>query len=261
MSSRTAQLHCQSILRAIGCMRKDPGGCWRIADLAEVACMSSYHFVRVFGEITAISPARFLAALRMEKAKRMLLESSRPVISVCFDVGYNSVGTFTRIFTQFVGLSPNGFRRLRDQLSETPMEALVADFLQRQSASQPEIQISGCISSPAEVRCDVFLGIFPCRIPQGRPTSGVLLPSPGQFRLPLPPNVQGACMLAAAIPGSAELTAYLLPSQNTLLVASVPLPHSVLSSRRAVELRLRSLSPYDPPVVIALPILLMPSSA
>src|SRR5687768_12843565 len=61
-----------------------------IDDLADAAFMSRCHFLRVFSKITGVSPGRFLAALRIQEAKRLLLHSNRRVTDVSLDVGYNS---------------------------------------------------------------------------------------------------------------------------------------------------------------------------
>src|SRR5207237_652416 len=83
-----------------------------LAELADSACMSAFHFSRVFSAVTGISPARFLAALRMAAAKRLLLASERRITEICMDVGYNSLGTFTTLFNEFVGIAPTRFREL-----------------------------------------------------------------------------------------------------------------------------------------------------
>src|SRR5256885_3290481 len=66
--------------------------------LAEVAMMSRFHFHRTFTAYTGTSPGRYLAALRMQAAKRLLVRSNLRVADICFEVGYGSVGTFTSTF-------------------------------------------------------------------------------------------------------------------------------------------------------------------
>src|SRR5262245_42206499 len=87
---------------AIATMRKSFGEPLTLDDLAHAAFMSRYHFVRTFAKITGVSPARFLAAIRMQEAKRLLLHSGRSITEISLDVGYNSLGTFTRIFSDLV---------------------------------------------------------------------------------------------------------------------------------------------------------------
>ncbi len=80
--------------------------------LADVACLSAFHFSRVFRAVTGIPPGQFLAVLRLELAKRLLLTSDLPVTDICSAVGYTSVGTFTSQFTELVGMTPIHLRRL-----------------------------------------------------------------------------------------------------------------------------------------------------
>src|SRR5438552_3162102 len=71
--------------------------------LARIAFLSPYHFHRIFRQITGIPPSQFLTALRLQTAKGLLLTTPRSVTDVCFDVGYNSLGSFITRFTQLVG--------------------------------------------------------------------------------------------------------------------------------------------------------------
>ena len=70
--------------RAIQLMRQDPGRNaldWNT--LAEIACMSRYHFLRIFEGLTGVGPHRFLIALRIERsAKQLLLETAMEVSDV-----------------------------------------------------------------------------------------------------------------------------------------------------------------------------------
>src|SRR5437660_921314 len=65
-----------------------------LRDLAKLAAASPFHFSRLFASITGVSPTRFLCAARLNSAVRLLLSTDTSVTNVCFDVGYNSLGTF-----------------------------------------------------------------------------------------------------------------------------------------------------------------------
>src|SRR5262249_43753248 len=69
-------------------------------------------FHRIFREIAAVTPARFLAAMRMAEAARLLLHSAAPVTDISARVGYASVGTFTTQFGRLLRVSPARFRIL-----------------------------------------------------------------------------------------------------------------------------------------------------
>src|SRR5262249_48625370 len=65
-----------------------------------------------FREHTGVSPARFLGALRIEAAKRLLIETDDSILDICLRIGYSSLGSFSTRFTQMVGLSPGRYRQL-----------------------------------------------------------------------------------------------------------------------------------------------------
>ena len=81
-------------------------------DLARTATMSKFHFLRTFRDITGVTPGRFLSAVRLHEAKRLLLGTGMDVAGVSVQVGYGSLGTFTRRFTECVGMPPTQYRRL-----------------------------------------------------------------------------------------------------------------------------------------------------
>lgn len=81
-----------------------------IRALARVAGCSPAHFIRTFRAVYGETPHRYLQRRRIERAMH-LLRSGRSVTAVCFEVGFNSLGTFSRTFTAIVGVSPAVYRR------------------------------------------------------------------------------------------------------------------------------------------------------
>src|ERR1019366_3452784 len=148
---------------------RDPSAPLDLEALAAAAYMSRYHFLRVFEDVTSISPARFLAALRMHQAKRLLLETTLAVTSICFEVGYNSLGTFARLFTDSVGVNPSSFRKLGEAGAGRSLEALTPDNLQGPLRSGRTI--SGSVRGPADFHGVIFLGAFSSPIPHQRPVN------------------------------------------------------------------------------------------
>src|SRR5262249_35700244 len=171
----TVESHRRAVLRVIEAMRQDLSAPLDLAAMAGTAFMSRFHFVRVFQDVTTVSPARFLAALRMERAKRLLLETSLPVTTICYEVGYGSLGTFTRLFTDVVGVNPSWFRRLHAQLAGGGLETLVADYLQRRRQPGPGPSRAGLVHVPHDFHGLVFIGLFASSVPQRRPSAGTLL--------------------------------------------------------------------------------------
>jgi AraC-like DNA-binding protein len=81
-----------------------------IPALAKVAGCSEAHFIRTFRAVFGETPHRYLQRRRVERAMHLLREG-RSVTDVCFDVGFNSLGTFSRTFSAIVGVSPAVYRR------------------------------------------------------------------------------------------------------------------------------------------------------
>ena len=77
---------------------------------AREACLSEFHFHRLFRATFGETPHDFLTRLRMDRAKQMLA-SERGVTEVCFEVGYESLGTFSSKFRAQFGRSPAKFQR------------------------------------------------------------------------------------------------------------------------------------------------------
>lgn len=231
-------------------------GTLSLQGMAEIAGFSPYHFDRIFRSVTGVSPTEFVAALRLDMAKRLLLTRGLRVTDVSFDVGYTSQSTFTRRFTQFVGLAPNRLRNLAESHIICPLDPIF-EF----SANQPNgrfspLGLGGSISMPDHSGEFIFVGLFPTRIPQGLPAACTVLTHPSAFHIA---NVPDGCyyVLAAAFPWSSNPIDYLLPSIDIKVgttQAPIRVQHGQAVGQGDVVLR-RSLV-TDPPLVTALPLLL-----
>jgi AraC-like DNA-binding protein len=80
-------------------------------DLSLEVELSAWHFLRAFRHAFGESPHDFLTRVRIERAKDLLIISTRPVTEICFDVRFTSLGSFSTLFRREVGLSPAQFRR------------------------------------------------------------------------------------------------------------------------------------------------------
>jgi AraC-like DNA-binding protein len=78
--------------------------------VAAVACVSQAHFIRSFRAVFGETPNRYLQRRRVERSMFLLRETDRSVTDVCLDVGFTSLGTFSRLFRQIVGETPSGYR-------------------------------------------------------------------------------------------------------------------------------------------------------
>jgi hypothetical protein len=73
--------------------------------------MSPFHFIRQFRAVFGSTPHQFRIQSRLDKAKELLALSEFSVTEVCMEVGFNSLGSFSDLFTRRVGVSPSVYRR------------------------------------------------------------------------------------------------------------------------------------------------------
>ena len=78
--------------------------------ISSQACFSRYHFLRLFRQAFHKTPHQYLIARRIEKAKELLSADDLRVTDVCFEVGFQSLGSFSSLFHKCVGHSPNIYR-------------------------------------------------------------------------------------------------------------------------------------------------------
>ncbi|MGW4242691.1 helix-turn-helix domain-containing protein [Nocardia sp. NPDC004722] len=78
--------------------------------LAAVAGVSKYHFLRSFAATYGKTPAVYLAERRIERAQDLLRATNITVTETCMLVGYSSLGSFSRKFTELVGMSPSEYQ-------------------------------------------------------------------------------------------------------------------------------------------------------
>jgi AraC-like DNA-binding protein len=82
-----------------------------LADAAAFAGLSPFYFQRLFTNTFNETPHEFVTRLRIDHAKQLLLAGNHSVTDICFDAGYESLGSFSTRFHSLTGLSPAAFRR------------------------------------------------------------------------------------------------------------------------------------------------------
>jgi AraC-like DNA-binding protein len=81
-----------------------------VPSLASVAHVSEAHFIRTFRATFGETPHRYLQRRRVERAMFLLRETERSITDICMDVGFASLGTFSRTFTEIMGVNPTDYR-------------------------------------------------------------------------------------------------------------------------------------------------------
>jgi AraC family transcriptional regulator len=219
-----------------------------LADIANSAIVSRFHFCRTFKDAIGVTPGRYLSAIRIYQAKRMLLNTRMNVTDIAFAVGYNSLGSFSNHFTDSVGLAPGRFRRI-SQRGGIGLPRL------RRASLVPDATVTGTIIFPQGYSVgQVYVGTFDTPIVQRRPAAAVIIKppatsSPCSFELTGVPH--GTWFLrAVAVADDTDPEPW---TRRTLLVGGAgPVTiggDTVISA--GIELRTRR--PTDLPILLALP--------
>ncbi len=108
--SRAVEDRNRRMLRARDTMDRAFAQSLDVPALARVAHVSPAHFSRQFRATFGETPHRYLQRRRVERAMELLRETDRSVTEICLDVGFRSLGTFSRVFAEIVGESPSTYR-------------------------------------------------------------------------------------------------------------------------------------------------------
>src|SRR3977135_1712139 len=108
--SRAIEESNRRMLRARDAMDRDYAKPLDIPCLARIANVSEAHFIRTFRATFGEAPHRYLQRRRVERAMFLLRATDRSVTDICLDVGFTSLGTFSRIFREIVGEAPTSYR-------------------------------------------------------------------------------------------------------------------------------------------------------
>ncbi len=117
--SRAAEESNRRLLRARDAMDRRYAEPLDVPTLARIAYVSEAHFIRTFRATFGETPNRYLQRRRVERAMFLLRSSDRSVTDICLDVGFTSLGTFSRTFAGIVGEPPSAHRR-RGPLPDVP---------------------------------------------------------------------------------------------------------------------------------------------
>lgn len=81
-----------------------------LGQVAKAVNASSFYFCKLFRKSTGINFIDYLSQLRIEKAKNLLLNPNCLISEIAFEVGFQSLTHFNRVFKRMVGLSPSKYR-------------------------------------------------------------------------------------------------------------------------------------------------------
>ncbi|KIL41430.1 transcriptional regulator [Gordoniibacillus kamchatkensis] len=224
--------------------------------LASYIAYSPYHFTRIFKEKVGLPPLYYVSALRLQKAKELLLRTNMSIRDVGLEIGQQSLGTFTTRFTERVGVTPSAFRNSPPEADNlVRLLQRLDDWQTMIPASDRYARIEGTVRASLPFEGVILIGLFAKPIPEGHPIYGTLLPSLGDFYFTdVKPGTY--YLMATSVPWGMQATDILLPQSTLRTRTKVPIvvkPNSVVPHQQVM---LHPPSPGDPPILISLPLLM-----
>jgi len=106
-----------AVTRAKQFINQNQDGAICLASVAKAVNTSTFYFCKLFKRATGLTFTDYLARVRIEKAKTLLLNPNRRVSEVAYDVGFQSLTHFNRVFRKIVGASPSSYRQSVSKLA------------------------------------------------------------------------------------------------------------------------------------------------
>jgi len=82
-----------------------------LENVARQIYLSPCYFSRLFSEIKGLNFSKYLTQVRIEKSKKLLINTNLNIKQVCKQIGYRDSRYFSMVFKQYVGITPTGYRR------------------------------------------------------------------------------------------------------------------------------------------------------
>jgi AraC family transcriptional regulator len=99
------------VTRVLRSIEATPEASHELSEMAEMARLSPYHFLRCFDELTGTTPRQYLLRMRLRQAALRLKRESTKVLGIALDCGFGDVSNFNRAFRAEFGESPRSYRR------------------------------------------------------------------------------------------------------------------------------------------------------
>ncbi len=107
-------------------------------DIADEAFYSRFHFIRLFKMSYGKTPHQYLTWVRIEHAK-LLLQTGKPVADVCFEVGFDSISSFTGLFKRITSATPSAYQKeqllRQSEIQSTPLKFVPNCFIENLGAN------------------------------------------------------------------------------------------------------------------------------
>lgn len=246
-SSAINQQHINTVIKSISYMKENYfEETLDLNTIAESVNFSRFHFNRVFKKITGIPPRKYLMSIRLNKSKKLLNETNWNSTDICFEVGYNSLGTFTTKFTHEVGVSPKNYREVLG------LENTSADFKEIKTRKKFNGSITGEVKLPSEFEGTLFIGLFTSTIPSGIPVVCAVQKRGGEISLIGIPKGE-YYLFAAGFNSRCNLKTVLISNDFYRCMYSDKIIITNENVRLKSPLLLREKKETDPPLILSLP--------
>ena len=244
----------RAVDRVIDCVREDLSEPHTIETMAAIARLSPFHFTRVFHEIVGIPPVKYLYALRIEEAKRLVITTRQKVIDICYSVGYSSLGSFNRRFVEIVGRSPRSMRGLSTRLDIHDLRNRIERTCDRPSIVTFGQTVHGTVRVPESFCGVTLIGLFSSAPPQNRPLACAVSQSCGSYSISAP-EVGNYFVIAAGLRWHDDPNRFLL-QEGALHAVAGPV-HVAFGRPQKIDLDLAEPISTDPPIIPSLAVLLI----
>jgi AraC family transcriptional regulator len=258
--SDTELIRAAAVMRAVELMRAEPARPHQLRHLARAGRYSPFHFHRIFREVTRLTPAVYLAAVRMAHARRLLVQTNLTVGQVSREVAYQSLGAFTNQFGRLAGVSPLRFRNLMGTMRQVTVGAVVPaqggipldqhpGHPAGEPGRQPTVTLIGSIPGPSLV----MAGLMPAGSLGTGPRWRMFPTGVTPLWLPAPPRDGAYSAFVVVVPAYACLVDTFVdhtPGSYLIGTADVRYPAGV----EHIEVELRQPRRTDPPVLATAPV-------
>jgi AraC family transcriptional regulator len=106
-------LNPRAMSRVITHIEENLGEGLTLGTLASVACVSRFHFARMFRLSTGFSPMAYVVRRRVERARLQLMRGYQRLSDLAVELGFCDQSHFTRIFRRMTGVTPREYARLQ----------------------------------------------------------------------------------------------------------------------------------------------------
>lgn len=110
---KTPELDFRRLKRVLDYIEAHFAGDIPLRDLAGEACLSEFHFCRLFREATGLSPHRYVSFRRVQEAQKRLERDHSPLVEIALETGFGAQANFIRVFRKSTSLTPGQYRALR----------------------------------------------------------------------------------------------------------------------------------------------------